>query len=181
MERWTLSGGGTLTAEEERGRLRVAARCPRDDRGLYKLWLTGPGEGRFPAGTLIPEGDCLCLYRMLPRSELERAGCWPVTGGEVVLAFPFEDRGGWRREADPGRLLADPILRSQMGGPCLYRQEGEGFLLAVPFRTDRPMPLVSLFCLAAIRRVEGVCRAVWRFDGKGCPVAVHSSGSSGAD
>lgn len=180
VERWDLEGGGTLSLEFDGNRLRLAAERPRDDRGLYKLWLTGP-NGRYPAGTMAPEGDRLTLRRAVSRTELERAGCWPVTGGQVVLAFSFAPSAGWRPEGCPENLIRDPVLRGQFGGPALCRRDGGEVLLAMPFRPDHPMPLVSLFCLARVEGVEGCPHLVWRFDGGGQPIPPHKMPPNGRE
>ena len=175
-----MEGGGTLRLDHEGGRLRLAAERPRDDRGLYKLWLTGP-NGRYLAGTMAPEGDRLTLRRAVNRMELERVGCWPVTGGRAVLAFSFAPAAGWRTEPRPDTVIRDPVLRGQLGGPALCRQDGAGVLLALPFRTDRPIPLVSLFCLARVEGVEGRPHLIWRFDGEGRPAVPHKKPPGGRE
>ena len=151
---------------------------PNDGRGLYKVWLHGQG-GRLLLGTLAPEGDGLRLRRRLSRSELESSGCWPVTGGETVLAFAFE-RDVWKREEHPERLLRDGVLRSAVRGQSmlLWRREG-GFYLAASFDPARPFPLVPLFCFAKIQRVEGKSYAVFYFDREGNPSVPHNGRDTG--
>jgi hypothetical protein len=164
-----LQGGGTLLLRQEDGRLRAEAVRPRDDRGLYKVWLFGPGGGRFLLGTLTPEGEQLKLRRTLSLQELERAACWPPDGGEAVLVFPFSQSAHWYCEPQPAKLIQDPILRGQVRGPMLCRREQDGFCLAAPFCTDGPVALESLFCLARVERLEGRRHLVWQFDRSGQP------------
>ena len=167
-----MRGGGTLTVCREGPRVRFHARRPADGRGLYKVWLHGERGGRFLLGTLAPEGDALTLTRTLSLGELERTGCWPQLRGECVLAFPFggrEEAGGWTCEEHPEALPADPVLRSAIRGPMLYRRGMEGFSLAAPFRPGRPFPLVPLFCLTRVERGPNGPRLVWDFDRAGRP------------
>jgi len=137
-----------------------------------KLW--GVAECRV-VGTLTPEGQELGLKRTLSLLELERAGCWPPAGGEALLAFPFSGEGKWYCEERPRELLHDPILREGMKGPMLCKKEKEGFLLAAPFRTDSPLPLEPLACLARLERLEGKPHLVWAFDWQGHPRIPHNS------
>lgn len=168
-ERLEIKGGGTLFVGQDGPRVNLLAERPADGRGLYKIWLTGRGEGRFLLGTPAPEGGCLRLKRNLPVSELERGSCWPIAGAECVLSFQFSGVGRWEREGHPERLLRDPELRRQVRGAMLCRREPDGFGLAVPFRSDAPVPLASLFCLAQVKQEEGRPHLVWRFDRNGCP------------
>ena len=120
-------------------------------------------------GTLVPERGRLYLRRTLPRTELERGQVWPVVGGETVLAFAFAREGQWYCEGRPGRLVQDPVVRRQLSGPMLCSRDEEGFRLAVPFRTDSPVVLNTLLCLANVELLSGKPHLVWRFDGKGRP------------
>ena len=165
-----LEGGGTLALRQEGGRVRLEARRPQDGRGLYTVRLLGPRGDGLLLGTLAPEGEELTLRRTLPLGELERAGCWPPSGARAELAFSFAGPRCWYCEGRPGRLVADPILRQALGAPMLCSREGEGFSLAAPFRTDAPVPLSPLFCLARVERVEGRPHLVWTFDGAGRPL-----------
>ena len=127
-----MEGGGTLSLEEEGLRVHLRAVCPDDGRGL---WVRGRG-GSLLLGTLTPENGRLALSRTLSRSTLGQAGCWPVTGGNTVLVFPFteqsEEGEPWRPEPDPARLCRDPLLRllqraggggAPVGSP-LFRSKG---------------------------------------------------------
>lgn len=178
-EQMAMEGGGTLALRQDGPRVRLEAEREADGRGLYKVWLRGRQGGRLLLGTLTPEGDRLRLCRTLSRGELERSGCWPVAGAEAPLAFPFQSAERWRCEGDPGRLLADPILKRQVRGSMLCRRGREGFRLAAPFRTDCPVALESLFCLARVERLEGRPHLVWSFDQKGAPVVPHKEENSG--
>ena len=64
---------------------------------------------------------------------------------------------------------ADPLLRGQIKGPMLCRKGRDGFRLAAPFRTDSPLPLEALFCLARVEQLEGRPHLVWTFDREGRP------------
>jgi len=173
--RLELKGGGRLFLRQEGPRVHLDARRAADGRGLYKVWLTGQGGGRLLLGTLTPEGQELGLKRTISLLELERAGCWPPAGGEALLAFPFSGEGKWYCEERPRELLHDPILREGMKGPMLCKKEKEGFLLAAPFRTDSPLPLEPLACLARLERLEGKPHLVWAFDWQGHPRIPHNS------
>ena len=173
-----LRGGGRLTVWEDGQLVQLQAFRADDGRGLYKVWIRGAG-GRLLLGTLLPEEGSLCLRRRLARSQLERSGCWPIAGGETVLAFSFE-RAQWLREAHPERLMKDVVLRRVLNGQntLLRRREG-GFCLAVPFDPARPFLLTPLFCFAEIRRVEGKVHGVFSFDQDGNPVMPHNGCDGG--
>ena len=64
-----MSGGGTLSVREDGLRVYLEARREPDGLGLYKVWLTGQGGGRFLLGTLAPEGEGLRLRRNLSRTS----------------------------------------------------------------------------------------------------------------
>ena len=173
-----LRGGGRLTVWEDGQLVQLQAFRADDGRGLYKVWIRGTG-GRFLLGTLEPEQDGLRLHRRLSRNQLERAGCWPINGGETVLVFSF-DRTQWLMESHPERLVKDVVLRRTLNGKSvlLRRREG-GFCLAVPFDPARPFLLSPLFCLAEIRRVESKAHAVFYFNGEGNPIMPHNGGDGG--
>lgn len=174
-----LKGGGWLRVREE-GALVVLEGWRKDDgRGLYKVWLYGSG-GRLLLGTLAPEGDRLWLRRRVFRQELERGGCWPVVGGECVMAFPFgQHAGGWQREERPNRLVTEELRGCFDGRTALCRKEGEGFVLAFPFDPIHPFPAPPLFCLARLERVEGRWYILFCFDGDGNPVLTHKRSDCG--
>ena len=48
-----------------------------------------------------------------------------------------------------------------------------GFSLAAPVCTDRPMPLTVLACLADLERLDGSLCWVWHFDRMGQTVPAH--------
>lgn len=176
-----MGGGGTLVLRQEGPRVSLEARRRADNRGLYKVWLHGDEGGKLLLGTLVPEGDTLTLRRTLSVRELERAGCWPRFRVEAPLAFSFSGGNGgkWYCEQHPERLLSDPVVRGQVRGPMLCRRDREGFRLAAPFRTDRPVALDVLLCLARVERWDGRDHIVWKFDGEGRPEIIHKEPDPG--
>lgn len=179
-----MQGGGSLTIRQEGTRVHLEAERPEDGRGLYKAWLRGSRGGKLLLGTLAPDGGRLRLRRSLSLEALERAGCWPDLWAEAPLAFSFRQGGGgqgWRCEQHPECFLSDPVLRREVQNAMLYRQEEDGFSLAAPFRTDAPVALTGLFCLARTERWNGRLHLVWRFDKNGWPQLPHKGDGSGTD
>lgn len=169
--RLAMEGGGFLSVAQEGERVRLEAEREEDGRGLYKAWLTGAGGAGMLLGTLAPEGGKLRLRRVLSRGALEQGGCWPVKGARAVLAFPFAQEGQWYCESQPGRFVRDPVARRQLKGAMLCCRAGGETCLAAPFRTDAPLALEALACLARVELLEGRPHLVWRFDTQGQPKA----------
>lgn len=173
--RYFLEGGGVLICREEAARWVIRIGRPNDGKGLYKAWLLG-GSGSFPLGTLIPDGNSLTLTRTLSKDDLAKAGCLPPAGGRVELTVPFgvsDTPPGWIRENYPARLLRyDPILTraAQEVHAALISWKGTCFLLALPWNTLDPFPLVPLFCLARTQSMGGNSYAVFFFTSEGKPL-----------
>lgn len=163
-----LEDGGKLTMEVNGGFVRCEATRPNDGKGIYKVWLTGAG-GKLLLGTLAPERGVLRLCRQVSRDSLVRAGCWPVEGGECVLAFPFVRGGGWVSRQLEGKMGDGVLRRAACGLTALVRGEGDGFAVALPFDTGRPFGLTPAFCFARVERVEGRLCTVFSFDRRGMP------------
>lgn len=170
-----MEGGGTLSLREEGPRVHLEAARPDDGRGLYKAWVRGR-QGSLLLGTLAPEAGGLRLRRTVSRSSLGQAGCWPVTGGNCVLTYPFPGAGGpgsvWAPEPLPERLCRDPLVKESLRGRSGFcgRRDGALCLLSAPFRPDRPFPIPVLFCLARVESRGGRPWLVWAFDLEGTPV-----------
>lgn len=172
-----LEGGGTLTVREDGARVHFSAVRTDDARGLYKVWLRGV-NGRLLLGTLVPEGGELRLSRAMSRATLEREGCWPVAGGETVMAYPFgrgntRGAGGWHWHEQPHKLLRDPpLVRAARGWGAMYhRADAQGFALAARYSPGHEFPMIPIFCFARVERVCGHLCAVWEFDENGMPRA----------
>lgn len=174
MERqWELAGGGRLSCREEGPRVLLRADGPEDGAGLYKVWLRGGDRGRVLLGTLTPEGGRLSLKRTMTRTELERQDCWPITGGERVLAFAFSrQREPWQVWAGEELPTRDPVLRGCLapGRGLLFRRTGEGFQLAQFLDEGRPLALAPLGCMARGRQEGGRPLLIWSFDRQGWPL-----------
>lgn len=176
--RWDIQGG-TLELREEGARVWLRASRGEDGRGLYKAWVQGR-TGRYLLGTLAPGEGGLSIERRLSRGELERRGCWPVTGGEICLTYAFA-RPQWSPEPQPERVCREEYLKVSLRGRqgFLSRSGPEEVELAYPFRTDCPLPLTPLFCLARVEGVNGRRCIVWRFDRTGWPRAGNWKKAAG--
>ena len=176
-----MGGGGWLAADRDGPRVRLEAARPDDGKGLYKVWLRGSRGGELLLGTMIPQGGELRLSRTLSVDELERAGCWPDFRGESLLAFSFgrEQGGGWYCEQRPARFFGDPLLKRQAAGPLLCRKGRGGVSVAVPFRPDRPLPLIGMICLARAERWPSGVHLVWLLDERGWPAGEKQEGKPG--
>lgn len=173
MEQFELKGAGTLQVRVEGIRVHILATRVDDGLGLYKVWVVGGAGGRVLLGTMMPEGGVLRVRRTMSLQQLQGQNCWPITGGEAVVAFAFSKQGNWRKEPNPQQLVSDPLVRSQMRGSMLYEKNGDGFSLAAPFRTDAPLPMEVLFCLAQPEYIQGQIYLMWIFDEKGFPKVPH--------
>jgi len=170
-----MEGGGTLTVSDEGIRVRLTVSRHDDHSGLYKVWLRGM-QGKMLLGTLVPERGMLALARTMPKAALEREGCWPLTGGEAVMAYSFQNMDpfsepGWEQMEHPDRLFHDPVLEQAARGlsHVLVRQEEDCFSLAVPFSTDQEFPLIPLFCLARVIQIGRRSCIMWKFEKNGIP------------
>lgn len=173
-KQFSMAGGGILRAVIQHEQwVEFYAQREKDDRGLYKVWLGGAGGKRMLLGTLVPEDGKLCLKRRCSLDTLLKAGCWPILVAEAVMAFPFDQRTDWYCEATPQKLVSDPVLRRQLESPMLCCKEEDGFFLATPFRTEKPVALNALFCLAKLEQINGTLCLVWSFDGRGLPRLLH--------
>lgn len=171
-QRMELSGGGYLHQWEEGERVCFRCETPVKRDGIYKVWLRGDG-GELLLGTLVPEGGSMLLCRAVSRQELRRCGCWPVQGARCVLAYPFRYQkitgDGWYREEDPGHLVDEETRKLGEWQPMLCRKGERGLALAWPVKTDAPIPLVHLFCLAEIGSIRGELHFIWHFNAGGAP------------
>lgn len=180
--RFETPDGGLIELREEGRRLSCFVRRAADGAGLYKAWLFGGGK-EFLLGTLLPEGSFLRLERTVSRDELERRGCWPISGGTIRLVHSFS--GGeanspplWKWEHRPGNLITDEVLAQSAGnwGSMLLRNTQNGFYLAAPLDHRHPFPLTALFCLAQPVRIDGQPHVCFFFDSRGKPAfPAHES------
>ncbi|HWS42432.1 MAG TPA: hypothetical protein VN421_05035 [Pseudoflavonifractor sp.] len=179
--------GGALLVRDEGPRAVFEAELPDDGRGLYKAYVCGKG-GSTLLGTLTPERGRLRLRRTIPIGELERRGCWPVTGAEGRLEFFFSRDGqrsacapGWSREENPARLMGERLLARSAGelrGALLRREEG-GFSLAAPMEKGGAFPMTPLFCFASLETLCERTYAVFHFNGSGYPVLWNKEDTAG--
>lgn len=187
--KFALGRGGTLFVQEMGPRALFLCEVPDDKRGLYKAYLRGR-EGRSLLGTLMPENGRLKLQRTLAIDELERKRLWPVTGGEIELAYAFSGASpsavrqgptGWNREENPAHLMGDRVLShaaNELRGVLFCREAG-GFALAVPYEEKMAFPMQPLFCFAHIERLQERPYAVFHFNAHGCPIFQNKENDAG--
>ena len=174
-----LNGGGRLRFLEDGQLVHFEVLHADDGRGLNKIYVCG-SRGKMLLGTLCPGQSGPELVRRISKSQLERCGCWPLTGAERVLSFSFERESLWKQEMHPERMVGDVVLREALESrKMLLNRQEDGFSLAAGFDPRWPFPLIPLFCLAEICTVEGRRCAVFRFDRKGNPILPHNGRNGG--
>ena len=180
MEQRTIPmNNGTLTCRVRGSQAHLCLEARPQRPGLYRGILLGP-KGRWDLGLLMPEGGCLRVCRTLETRDLDRAGCWPVRGGDIVLAHAFDHGAkdplppGWTK---PRRVKArfpdDPVLAraaEQTDGWLVRDEPDGGFSLASPWDTRCPFPLLPAFCLARVCEMAGRRWVLYRFQSDGTPV-----------
>ena len=171
--------GGRLTVEREGTQVHITAECPDNGDGLYKASAHG-ACGDFSLGALTQEKGMLRLIRRLPLRVLEQAGCWPITGGEITLVYPFPVKN-WIVAERPEQLTDDPVLRGALAGQSLLlcRREDGSFTLAGKFDPCAPFPVPPLFCFARVERIEGVPYVLFTFDQNGIPIFPYRTREEG--
>ena len=143
---------GHLTCQRQGERVRLCLAVP--GKGLCRGKLLGE-RGSLDLGPLIPQGECLCLERSFLVSTLEKQGCWPITGAQLVRPPKNPAAStpkGWSRELGAELLFQDPLLAQtiQNAPRPLVRPRPEGFQLAWPWNAEEPFPLPPLFCFAHV-------------------------------
>ena len=160
---------GKLMLEETGGRIRAEMDCPIDRTGLFRGYLICR-NGEKSLGVLEPRGERLRLCRMLLGEEIRALGA--AGRGELRLSFAFRREEGWQSLPHPEQFFHrapfGPALRDLKG--ALWRESRGLRLLALPFDSTRPFPLVTLFCFARVEDIQGRPFAVFTFDAKECPV-----------
>ena len=160
-----MDGGeraGTLEVSRQGGYFRFRAACRAEGGELLRL-AVGSGERTADLGVLVPEAGQWRLDRSFSPAALRAMGV-----GEIRACFlRREAPAGWAAEPEPGRLLADGLLHRLCAGfaGALTRREGAITLLALPL--TEPFPLLPVFCLGTLRRLEGRPYLLFGiFDGK---------------
>ena len=161
---------GQVTLTDRGGRLSVEASCRRDDSGLFRAYLLCE-RGEYPLGVLEPRGGSMSLRRTVRTGELRAMGA--VWRGEMRMSYAFSSREVWEPLASAERFFQkDALLAREAAGleGGLWRREGNGRMLALPYAADQPFPLTALFCFGRIRSIRGRAYVVYCFDGEEHPV-----------
>jgi len=144
-------------------------RCRLPQEGLWCVWLVGE-RGELRLGMPEPNGDGAGICRRFsgrmtaPLGRLLRAELRPVTAAAAEAWKPVTEG-----------VLHSPWLRQQLctAGEVLFCRAGDCLQLAVPFDSNRPFPMPSLFCFARIRQIRGREYAIFAFDRENWPVFIE--------
>lgn len=169
----------SFSVYEDGPRVRITAEYPDDHEGLYKAYLQGT-KGRVLMGTLAPEHGRLRISRTFSVDSLRRDDVWPLENVDIVLSYPAPVSSenlpdGWSHVERLSTLMSDDVLKQSSSSVqnALIHQEENGFLIAIPFTGS--FELSPLFCLAAVRSMEGKDYSVFTFNQKGIPVLPHNA------
>lgn len=168
--RMTLERGGYLNCWEEGPRVFFCVETPMDYNQIYKVWICGSKGHELLLGTLAPERGCLRLFRTISKTELNHAGCWPVTSVRMkgTPAGRRPQGESWYWEEHPERWIADCSGRKNIERMLCHRLP-EGVELAAPLGGQTPLPLDFLFCFARLGQINRRPYLIWSFDPKGNP------------
>ena len=160
-------GEAALCGNGSRTEIVGAAEDPGD--GLYRAVLVGE-QGRMPLGVMESGDRRLILRRRPESSEVARLGNLRCV--ELICSFPFAKKTSWRRTQTPAQLIQNTFLQERLAGieHAWWCGSEEKVTLALPLRNGMPFPLMPLFCLARVERVEGERCAVFTFNKHGEPV-----------
>ena len=91
----------------------------------------------------------------------------------MILPVTAEAAEAWKPVTEG--VLHSPWLRQQLctAGEVLFCRAGDCLQLAVPFDSNRPFPMPSLFCFARIRQIRGREYAIFAFDRENWPVFIE--------
>ena len=163
---WKGNAVGELTTVRENLYTRFAARCRLPEEGLWCAWAVGT-QGELRLGILEPCGDHAEICRRfsnrmaaplgrLLRGELRAVDTDGTPRWEPLRSVPFQTL--WLRQQLQART------------DVLTRTAANRRLLAIPYASEKPFPLVPLFCFAKGSRIDGRDYAVFAFDEKERPV-----------
>lgn len=168
---WESRPVGELSAEREDGCTWFTARCRPPGPGLWCIWAVGE-SGELRLGLLERSGDILTLRRRFSQRMTQPLG--RLLRGELRPAGKTTEKPPvWDPAPQPENLFsAPPWPRERLRGVdgALFRRAGGRLLLALPYSSEKPFPLVSLFCFAQIRTIRGEAYAVYAFGPDGEPV-----------
>ena len=166
--RETQIGKAAVTPQGARTQAEVS--CCRDNSGLFRAYLLCE-RGEYPLGVLEPRGERMGLHRTLRTGELQTLG--RILRCEIRMSYAFSRQETWEPLATAeGFFGRDANLTRQAAAVpgALWRVERGQKLLALPYASNRPFPLPSLFCFAQIRTIQGSSYVVYRFSEAGNPL-----------
>lgn len=154
---------GELTARWEASCTWFDVRCRLPEGNLWCAWAVGE-RGELRLGVLEPDHGTAVLHRRfsdrmtLPLGRLLRGEIRPACGEPET----------WRPAPKPEEFFRSAWLRRRLRGlsGARTRRDRERFYLALPYDPRRAFPLVTLFCFARVRVLEGRPYAVFAFEGE---------------
>lgn len=160
---------GELMARQEGEDTLFSARFCLPEKDLWCLWVVGQ-EGTLRLGCPEQQSGEVDLSRRFSRRMTAPLG--RLRHAELRKAAQQNNKYGWEEVKDPQQLFRTQWLRQALQGKkgMLTRKQESCRLIALPFSSEKPFPLVTLFCFAAIRDLREGKYAVFAFNAEEWPM-----------
>ena len=158
---------GRVDWHTENGRVLVQARCPFEERYIYRVCIRGESGDALKLGVMAPQNGSFVVCRSIPqysagplrergaaglRAEIVRT----LPGQELKGPFPFSLCALEQMPADCGEHW-ELLLRQCAQKACglRYKKWGDTEYLVFPLQEGREMAFAPFFCLVTPIALEG--------------------------
>ena len=141
------------------------------------------GEKIIPLGVMMPDRNGFSYSRSFSSAALSELGISNIDGFTLITdSLPQSDTrpiaaptpvssvtDGWQQTDTPGEYLEDGEFRHIFSGckAALVRKDGETQCLAIPVIKDEPFPVMPVFCLGEVWKINEKLHLVFKIhDGK---------------
>ena len=167
---------GTAVIEKEGIRFRVSAEIKECDiEGPFRLAAVCGGS-IVPVGVMLPNGDGYSYYKIFTESALRDKGISEVSGFTIVGSMPEAKEeppeparntsgiSGWEKTDTPWLYIEEGEFRHVFSAcrEALVRNEEEICYLAVPLMKGEEFPVMPVFCLGEIQKIDGKLYLVFK-------------------
>lgn len=176
-----------LYREDKVGTLRVRQRglmtefdclCTYKAGRVLRLMITS-GSTRRDLGVMLPDGEKLKFNKRYSKNGLKQMSINFIEAVYLIddeetsitvsvdngISSSFNNKNDWLAEVNPQNLFYDQQLRQackSVKGALIKHLSDGCILLALPFNTGEPFPLIQIFCFGESMSISGKNYLVFR-------------------